>query len=291
MNRIIQSLAQSARSLLDMGIRDIFDIVLVAALIYLVLTLIRKTRSYKVFQGIMMILFALWLSGECQLHTVNFILRKAVELGLLALVILFQPELRRLLEKLGSSSIRHLFITGTETPIEDCIAQTVKACKDLSATKTGALIIFERNNKLPEQINTGTIIDAETSAELLKNIFFVKAPLHDGAVIVRDGRIYAAGCVLPLTERNNLSKELGMRHRAGLGMSENSDALVVIISEESGSMSVAVDGLLKRHLNEKTLTKLLRSELLREENQAQKQGFMDWLRSATKGKGDEGKEV
>ncbi len=291
MNRIIQSFAQSGRYLLDMGFKDIIDILLVASLIYLVLGLIRKTRTYKVFQGIVMILVALWLSGELRLYTVHFILRNAVELGLLALVVLFQPELRRLLEKLGNSSLRRLFATNTEIPMESCISQTVQACKELSVSKTGALIIFERTNKLLEQIHTGTLLDAETTAELMKNIFFVKAPLHDGAVIMRDGRIYAAGCVLPLTDNNNLSKELGMRHRAGLGMSEASDALVIIISEETGAISVAIDGLLKRHLNEETLSKLLRSELVKEDGEMDKQNLLDWFKSLVKGKSDDGKEV
>ena len=291
MNGLLQSLAQAGRNLLDMGLGDIIDILLVTALIYLILSLIRTTRSYKVFQGIMMILIALWLSGELQLHTVNFILRKAVELGLLAVVILFQPELRRLLEKLGNSTVKSLFTATTEDPLESCIFQTVQACKDLSAAKTGALIIFERDDKLTEQIRSGTVVDAETTAELLKNIFFVKAPLHDGAVIMRDGRIHAAGCVLPLTDNIHLSKDLGMRHRAGLGMSEASDALVVVISEETGAISVALNGLLKRHLNEDTLTKLLRTELMKEDASSEKQGLFERIRILAKGKTDEGKKV
>lgn len=291
MNAFIQSLTQAARSLLGIGLGDVLDILLVALLVYFILTLIRKTRSYKVFQGIMMILVALWLSGEFHLHTVNYILRKTVELGLLAVVILFQPELRRLLEKLGNSSIKSMFSNNQEVPLESCINQTVQACVELSASKTGALIIFEGSNKLSEQIRSGTVVDAETTAELLKNIFFVKAPLHDGAVIMRDGRIYAAGCVLPLTENNNLSKDLGMRHRAGLGMSEASDALVVIISEETGAISVAIDGLLKRHLNGETLTKLLRTELIREDKLADKAGLIDRFRTITKGKNEDGKQA
>ena len=289
MSSIMQSLTQALRAISAMGPGDVIDILIVALLVYLSLTLIRRTRSYKVFQGIMMILVALWLSGQFKLYTVHFILRKAVELGLLAVVILFQPELRRLLEKLGNSSFQNLLSNTQESPMESCISQTVEACMDLSASKTGALIIFERTNKLAEQIRSGTVVDAETTAELLKNIFFVKAPLHDGAVIMRDGRIHAAGCVLPLTENTNLSKDLGMRHRAGLGMSESSDALVVIVSEETGAISVALDGLLKRHLDEATLTKLLRSELMKDENAGERQGIVEWFRTMTKGKSDDGK--
>ena len=143
--------------------------------------------------------------------------------------------------------------------------QTVLACADMSATKTGALIIFERDNRLDDQIRTGTVINADTTAELLKNIFYPKAPLHDGAVIVRNGRIMAGGCMLPLSANQNLSRELGMRHRAGIGMSEASDAVVVIVSEESGAISVATDGTLKRHLTKNTFEKILRNELLKEE--------------------------
>ena len=289
MSRITQSLTQALRAILAMGPGDVIDILIVALLVYLSLTLIRKTRSYKVFQGIMMILVALWLSGQFKLYTVNYILRKAVELGLLAVVILFQPELRRLLEKLGNSSLQSLLSSNQEVPMESCISQTVEACMDLSASRTGALIIFERTNKLTEQIRSGTVVDAETSVELLKNIFFVKAPLHDGAVIMRDGRIHAAGCVLPLTQNNNLSKDLGMRHRAGLGMSESSDAVVVIVSEETGAISVALDGLLKRHLDEPTLTKLLRSELMKDDEAGDRQGIIEWFRAMTKGKSDDGK--
>lgn len=146
--------------------------------------------------------------------------------------------------------------------IEKAIAQTVQACGDMSKSRTGALIVFERNIQLDEVLRSGTRLDAETSSELLKNIFFVKAPMHDGAVIVRQGRVLGAGCMLPLSRNVNLSRDLGMRHRAGIGMSENSDAVVVLVSEETGSISVAVGGMLKRHLMTETLEQLLRNELL-----------------------------
>ena len=185
----------------------------------------------------------------------------------LALMIIFQPELRRLLEKMGSGRVMSLFGGDSRTMhTEGAITQTVLACADLSKSRTGALIIFERDNQLVDPISTGTIIDAQVTAELLKNIFFVKAPLHDGAVIIKDGRIAAAGCMLPMSSNNNLSKDLGMRHRAGIGMSERSDAVCVIVSEETGSISVAVDGMLKRHLSVETVETLLRKELLPSES-------------------------
>lgn len=268
MENFWESIKQALNYLGNIGIMDIIDILLVAALFYFLITLIRRTQTYKVFQGIVILLLALWLSGEIKLHTVNFILRNTVQVGLLALVVLFQPEIRRFLEKIGTGGpVLKLFGSATIQTTETAITQTVMACAELSATRTGALIIFERDNRLDDQIRTGTVIDAETTAELLKNIFYPKAPLHDGAVIIRDGRIQAAGCMLPLSGNANLSRDLGMRHRAGIGMSEASDAVVVIVSEETGSISVATGGMLKRHLAKDTFEKLLRNELVIEEEE------------------------
>jgi len=263
-------------------IADAVDILLVAVLFYFAVTLIRRAQSYKVFQGIIIILLALWLSGELQLYTVNFILRNAVQIGLLALVVLFQPEIRRFLEKLGTGTPLTRILGGNPVmSTESAITQTVLACADMSASRTGALIIFERDNRLNDQISTGTILDAEVTAELLKNIFYPKAPLHDGAVIIRDGRIQAGGCMLPLSKNPNLSKELGMRHRAGIGMSEASDAVVVIVSEETGAISVAVGGMLKRHLTKETFEKILRAELIREEKETPALRLFRWKEKET----------
>ena len=250
-----------------MGIADVLDVLIVAFLIYKIVDLIRKTSSSKLGRGVVVLLFALWISGWAKLTVVNFILRRTVELGLIALVILFQPEIRRFLEKMGSGG-RLSGLFGREPQLlsmESAITQTVLACMQMGREKVGALIVFERDNQLSDQMNTGTIIDADTTSELLRNIFYPKAPLHDGAVIIKDGRIAAGGCMLPLTNNSNLSKDLGMRHRAGIGMSEHSDAVVVIVSEETGSVSIAVDGMLKRHLSTDTCEKLLRNELITEE--------------------------
>ncbi len=246
-------------------ITDILDILVVAYLIYKLIMLIRRTNSFHIARGVLLILVALGLSGVMHLTMVNRLLQRTVELGLIALVILFQPELRRLLERVGN--IPGLFGSRRLDTLEaeGDITQTVMACEDMSATHTGALIVFERSNILEEQILSGTVLNAEITAELLKNIFFVKAPLHDGAVIIRNGRIAAAGCVLPLTGDNNLSPDLGTRHRAGIGMSEQSDAVVIIVSEETGSISIAVDGMLKRRLTRETFEAILRSELLPKE--------------------------
>ena len=177
--------------------------------------------------------------------------------------------------------------------METAITQTVLACKEMSESRTGALIIFERNVRLNTVIGTGTIVNADVSAELIKNMFFNKAPLHDGAVIIRDGRLAAAGCVLPLTQSTNLSKELGMRHRAGIGLSEQSDAVVVIVSEETGAISMAVDGTLKRHLSAHTLDKLLRGELIVEDEKKTRggpRGLWDTLAKRFKGSRNEKSE-
>ena len=224
----------------------------------------------------MVFLLALWGSDIFSLTMINFLLRKTAELGLIALLILFQPELRRLLERMGSGFASGRSSSGTV--MDSAISQTVQACCDMSDSKTGALIIFERV-ALNSIISTGTVINADTTAELLKNMFFNKAPLHDGAVIIRDGRIAAAGCVLPLTQRTNLSKDLGMRHRAGIGLSEESDAVIIVVSEETGAISVAMDGMLKRHLSGEALDKLLRSELTREDDSTEKHSFMDNIRN------------
>lgn len=248
------------------SITDIIDIAIMAFLIYRLIVLISSTNSGKVARGILLIVAAMALSNVFHLYTVNFLLSKALEWGVLALVILFQPELRKLLEQMGSSRFSTVFTSRQAAPdeLDNAITQTVEAYTSLSKTKTGALMVFERKNMLDDAIRTGTALDTVVNAELLKNIFWNKAPLHDGAVIVRNGRIVGAGCMLPMSGNVNLSRELGMRHRAGIGASEQTDAVVAIVSEETGSISVAVNGMLKRHLAPETLERLLRNELLPE---------------------------
>ena len=270
-------LSRSVNYLSTMGISDFLDIIIVAYLIYKAIGFVRRTNSNNLAKGLVVFLLALWGSDIFSLTMINFLLRKTAELGLIALLILFQPELRRLLERMGSGFASGRSSSGTV--MDSAISQTVQACCDMSDSKTGALIIFERGVALSSIISTGTVINADTTAELLKNMFFNKAPLHDGAVIIRDGRIAAAGCVLPLTQRTNLSKDLGMRHRAGIGLSEESDAVIIVVSEETGAISVAMDGMLKRHLSGEALDKLLRSELTREDDSTEKHSFMDNIRN------------
>ena len=261
-------------------VSDIIDIILVAALIYVAIGLIRRTNTTRLARGIVIILLALWLSDLFKFRMINSLLKTTVELGFIALVIIFQPELRRLLERMGSGRFMYFF-GGSSAPLtfESVVNQTVLACASMSESRTGALIVFERMISLNEQMATGTIVNADVTSELLRNIFFVKAPLHDGAAIVREGRLAAAGCMLPLSQNASLSSDLGMRHRAGIGMSEHSDAVVVIVSEETGAISVAMDGMLKRHLTPDMLEKILRTELLPESDNELKRGIPGLLAS------------
>jgi len=262
MDSIREFLTVCRNFILTVRISDILDIAIIAFLIYKLTTLLRRTSSANVLKGIGLLIAVMWLSSVLHLSVVSYLLGATFEMGVLALIVLFQPELRRFLEKMGSSNFTGLFSRRLNArAIESAIEQTVLACDDLSAGKVGALIVFERDINLDAYIKTGTIVDAAPAMELLKNIFYPKAPLHDGAVIIRNGRIAGAACMLPLSNNNNLSRDLGMRHRAGIGMSERSDAVVVIVSEETGSISVAVDGMLKRHLAQETFRRLLENEL------------------------------
>lgn len=248
------------------SIFDLIDIAIVAYVIYRIILFIRLGRTGQVAKAIFILLAALVIATAAQLRVISFMLNRAMELGLIALLIIFQPELRRFLEQIGSGKLKELFTSEPKAEEQEtAILQTVDAYVSLSKDKVGALMVFERKTLLDDVIKTGTPLDCSVSSMLLKNLFWNKAPLHDGAVIVRNGRIVGAGCMLPLSGNVNLSRDLGMRHRAGIGMSENSDAIVAIVSEETGSISVAVDGMLKRHLSAETLERLLRNELLHDE--------------------------
>ena len=248
--------------------RDVLDILLVTYLIYRVVLLVRSTSAMRIAKGFMAILVISAVTQIQELWTLNFLLGQILSIGLLALVILFQPELRRMMDHLGSSvSLRRFLAPEREMGEMDMvISQTVKACEIMGRERVGALIVFARTHRLDEYFKTGTVIDSRVSEQLIRNIFFPKAALHDGAMIIRDGRIAAAGCVMPLSDSHRLSADLGTRHRAGVGTSEASDAVVVIVSEETGTISVAVGGMLKRHLAPQTLERLLRQELIREES-------------------------
>ena len=263
----MEAIREQLQTIMSMDLRDMIDIFLVAFLIYRVMLLVRTTASMRIFRGIVAVLAVAALTQILELRTLNFILGQILAVGLMAMVVLFQPELRRMMDHLGSSVSLSRFLSPEKTPDEMAmvIHQTVKACEVMGRERVGALIVFARTHRLDEYFKTGTVIDGTVSDQLIRNIFFPKAALHDGAMIIRDGRIAAAGCVMPLSDSHRLSADLGTRHRAGVGTSEASDAVVVIVSEETGTISVAVGGMLKRHLAPQTLERLLRQELIKEE--------------------------
>ena len=250
------------------SLADVIDMLIIAFLLYKFLQFLRKSRLGLVARSILILVLVVWISGHLNLMTLNFITGQAMEMGILALIILFQQEIRQTLERLGKGNLSDLF--GGERQrlgqkMEGVITQAVAACAQMAADKTGVLLVFERKISLEEEAKTGTTLDARLSTELLMNIFSDKAPLHDGAVIVRGGRIESAGCMLPLSDNTSLSRDLGMRHRAGIGVSERSDAVVVIVSEQTGTISIAVNGALRRYLAPDILENLLRKELIADE--------------------------
>ena len=267
-----QMFFQSTFPLLQIQLADVVDIAILSFIVYKLLWMLGKTSSGRVMWGLLLLMAAMALSSFFKLTATSFLLDKLVIQGIVVLVVLFQPEIRRFLERMGSGRLGFVFAANKESgqEVETAILQTTEAYTDLSRDKVGALMVFERQNLLDDVIKTGTALDCGVSSELLKNIFWNKAPLHDGAVIVRNGRIMGAGCMLPLSGNVNLSRDLGMRHRAGIGMSEHSDAVVVIVSEETGSISAAVGGMLKRHLAPETLERLLRNELLNDKQEEKK---------------------
>ncbi len=272
----LQMFLQSNFPLLQLQLTDILDIAILSFVIYKLLWMLRKTSSGRLMWGVLILMMVMFVSSRyvLSLTATSWLLDKEVQWGILVLVVLFQPEIRRFLERMGSGRLGLVFASSKEAgqEVETAILQTTEAYADLSRDKVGALMVFERQNLLDDEIKTGTALDCSVSSELLKNIFWNKAPLHDGAVIVREGRIVGAGCMLPLSGNVNLSRDLGMRHRAGIGMSEHSDAVVVIVSEETGSISAAVGGMLKRHLAPETLERLLRNELLNDKQEEKKGG-------------------
>jgi diadenylate cyclase len=276
---VVREIVQNMwRYLIMLTVWDVLDILIVALAIFKLIQVMRRSNALRMLQGIVLLLAVMLAAEFIGLRMINYMLVNAMQVGLFALVVVFQPELRKMLEQMGSSHLRGLLGRTPADNTERMLMQTVSACGALSWRREGALIVFERADMLDDIVKTGTLIDAEVTAELLKNIFYPKAPLHDGAVIIRGGRIAGAGCVLPLTDKQDLSRDLGMRHRAGIGVSERADALVVIVSEETGSISVADGGGIKRHLAPETLELLLRKELLPAAQEDQKRGVSRLMR-------------
>ncbi len=252
---------------MNINIRDIVDMAIVAVVFYKLYMLIRETRAEQLIKGILVLLIATQISEWLQLHVINWILKNTMTVGLIALLIVFQPELRRALEHIG----RTRFLTKSivdieEEEIKNTVRELVEAVEFLSIQKMGALVIIERETGLSEIIETGTRINGKISCELLINIFIPNTPLHDGAVVVRKDQVLAAGCLLPLTDNPNISKSLGTRHRAGIGITERSDSMAVIVSEETGDISIAEHGKIRRFLDIENLSRILIQKYRAEEN-------------------------
>ncbi len=249
-----------------MGFFDVVDILIVAYCLYRVVLFIRDTRAIQLVKGIVFLLVILQLSDWLRMQTINFLLRNTLQLGLIAVVIIFQPEFRRALEEMGRSRFKlKLFNFEDENNVvvrtSDTVAAVCAAAEYFSRNKIGATVVFERDTKIGEIIRSGTVLDAQVTGELIVSIFFPNNPLHDGALIIRSNRVHAAGCFLPLTQNQNLSKELGTRHRAAIGISENSDAFVVVVSEETGIISTVYNGIIRRNHSVESLKKSLMSIL------------------------------
>ena len=264
---------------------DLIDILVIAYLVYKAIGFLRETRAGQLVKGIAILIIVALLARLLKLVSLQWLLSTVFESALIAVAIIFQPELRRALEKVGRSNFGS-FVKG-QTPVEErenatkCIEAVCQAAAGMSKQKVGALIVFERNTLLGDIVNTGTLIDASASPQMIANVFYPKSPLHDGAMIVRDGRILAAGCILPLTQNGNISLSLGTRHRAAIGMSENSDAVVVVISEETGIVSVATNGNIVRNYTTDTLREKLIAELL-DEQQVKREGLVLRIKSLVK---------
>lgn len=253
---------------------DFVDIIIVAYVCYKAIKLVRETRAVQLVKGLLVLVIVMQISHWLQLNTINYILRNTMQVGVVALLVVFQPELRRALEKVGRSNISNI-LNQADNKISDVADAISEAAESMSRDRVGALIVLERETRLGDIINSGTILNAAVSAPLLINIFVPNTPLHDGAVIIRGDIIVSASCILPLTHNDSLSRELGTRHRAALGVTENSDCVVVVVSEETGKISVATDGKMTRNLTPDALRRMIVS-LMTSEAQLKKKDIKNW---------------
>ncbi|MGE5626881.1 MAG: diadenylate cyclase CdaA [Solirubrobacterales bacterium] len=244
-------------SIKNISVASIMDILVVTYIFYKIYMLIRETRAEQLLKGIILIVFLIPVSSLFNLTMLNWILTKTITIGVLSFIIIFQPEIRRALEHLGRSSFLDKHIFENDEVLDEIIGEITNAIDALSKSKTGALIIIEQTTGLEDIANTGTKLNADVSAALLENIFVVNTPLHDGAVIIRNNKILSAACILPLTNNNTINKKLGTRHRAAIGISENSDAFIIIVSEETGTISLAVNGSITRNYDSEKLKDIL----------------------------------
>ena len=256
----------------NISVIDILDILFLSIILYFVYRFIRDKRAGKLAVGLVCLASFLMVSQLLGMRTMQFIFQNIFQVGVIAIVILFQPEFRSMLEKVGDNPIKGIKNIGEskQDELNLSIREVVTAATAMSESKTGALIVFQRTTMLGDVISTGTVIDAQINSFLIRNIFFNKAPLHDGAMIVVNSRIHAAGCLLPLSSQDNINFDLGTRHRAAIGLSENSDAVVVVVSEETGTISVAVDGVIMRGFTGDSLREKLSQLLITEQNTAQR---------------------
>lgn len=286
MSRIANLFQQFAK----MQWSDYLDVIVVALIIFSILPLLKTHNTMRIAKVVVAVVLIAWLTDILKLYTLKWIMDQLLAVGLVAVVVIFQPELRRMMDRLGSVEIKKILgMTKPKQELDNIITQTVMACEVMSRERVGALIVFARDARLDDFCKTGTSIDGQVSEQLIRNIFFPKAALHDGAMIIRDGRIAAAGCVLPLSDSQRLSADLGTRHRAGVGMSEATDAVIIIVSEETGTVSVAVGGMLKRHLAARTLEQLLKKELATEEDQNENKSLQALIDRFLDGKKEDAK--
>ena len=276
MHTVMETIARAGQNVLNLArhftLKDALDVVIVTFLIYGLVKLMRDTRAGQLVKGIVLLATLFLVSHYGELTMLNGILRAFLQSAVVMVVILFQPEIRKALEQVGRSKVGQSLASAVgardneaeNAETRKAISGVVEATAILQQLRMGALIVFERSTRLGEIIETGTLVDAGPAGQLIANIFFNKAPLHDGGMIIREGRICAAGCILPLTSSNAVSAELGTRHRAALGMSENSDAVVVVVSEETGQISIATGGRLTRNFSRVTLAEALERELVGE---------------------------
>jgi len=256
------------------SIWDVIDILIMAFIVYRVLSFMQKTSASSVIKGLLLIVALAWIANFFRMNILSYMLRQVLQMGLIVIVVLFQPEIRKMFERMGTTRLNTIFRRkGKQESIEAILRQIVSACYAMPKTETGAIIVYERKVGLNDYAVTGVSVDANVSSELIQNIFFQNSPLHDGALIIREDRILAASCMLPLSNNYNLSKNLGMRHRAGVGLSERSDAVIIIVSEQTGAISIAIDGMLKRNLDHDTFEKLLFGEVLVDYNSKNKLKF------------------
>ncbi len=272
---IFNSIAEAAENFFAFfRLADLIDILIIALVFYKLAQISRETRANPIIKAVLLFVAATWISDWLSLNTVNYILRNVMQIGMFAILIIFQPELRNALEKVGRTKFSNLFTHDEENSAEEQAEEIAAACAQMSAERIGALIVLERSTKIGDIIRTGCTINGDISRDILINIFIPNTPLHDGAVIIRDGKILAARCILPLTQNESLSSELGTRHRAAIGLTESSDAIVVVVSEETGKISIAADGSISRNYTGETLKKALNKVLSSKEKEPSEKVFM-----------------